>query len=107
MGCPSESVASGRIGAAGRHQHIFDDIPVTAGCASRAASAADDQLRHQFVDSLRVAFARSLDLERRSEERRVGKESVSTCRTRWWPYHYKKIKIVEHVKFKCIMTRRL
>src|SRR3546814_11632616 len=23
----------------------------------------------------------------RSEERRVGKECVSTCRTRWWPYH--------------------
>src|SRR3546814_13064095 len=23
--------------------------------------------------------------EQRSEERRVGKECVSTCRTRWWP----------------------
>src|SRR3546814_16354772 len=23
----------------------------------------------------------------RSEERRVGKECVSTCRTRWWPYN--------------------
>src|SRR3546814_13673769 len=22
----------------------------------------------------------------RSEERRVGKEGVSTCRSRWWPY---------------------
>src|SRR3546814_14797372 len=26
----------------------------------------------------------------RSEERRVGKECVSTCRSRWWPYHNKK-----------------
>src|SRR3546814_11140567 len=26
----------------------------------------------------------------RSEERRVGKECVSTFRTRWSPYHYKK-----------------
>src|SRR3546814_20820792 len=26
----------------------------------------------------------------RSEERRVGKESVSTCRSRWSPYHEKK-----------------
>src|SRR3546814_16164034 len=26
----------------------------------------------------------------RSEERRVGKECVSTCRSRWEPYHYKK-----------------
>src|SRR3546814_18593137 len=23
----------------------------------------------------------------RSDERRVGKECVSTCRSRWWPYH--------------------
>src|SRR3546814_13722921 len=23
----------------------------------------------------------------RSEERRVGKECVSPCRSRWWPYH--------------------
>src|SRR3546814_6654304 len=28
--------------------------------------------------------------ETRSEERRVGKECVSTCRSRWSPYHYKK-----------------
>src|SRR3546814_20859700 len=26
----------------------------------------------------------------RSEERRVGKECVSTCRSRWSPYNYKK-----------------
>ena len=30
----------------------------------------------------------SLDIsETRSEERRVGKECVSTCRSRWSPYH--------------------
>src|SRR3546814_18016816 len=28
----------------------------------------------------------------RSEERRVGKECVSTCRSRWAPYHKKKNK---------------
>src|SRR3546814_11706943 len=28
----------------------------------------------------------------RSEERRVGKECVSTCRSRWAPYHNKKKK---------------
>src|SRR3546814_11611141 len=28
----------------------------------------------------------------RSEERRVGKECVSTCRSRWSPYHLKKKK---------------
>src|SRR3546814_15858932 len=29
----------------------------------------------------------------RSEERRVGKECVSTCRSRWSPYHEKKKKM--------------
>src|SRR3546814_17696998 len=29
---------------------------------------------------------------KRSDERRVGKEGVSTCRSRWWPYHEKKTK---------------
>src|SRR3546814_14562595 len=28
-----------------------------------------------------------LQLGQRSEERRVGKECVSTCRSRWSPYH--------------------
>src|SRR3546814_12986568 len=33
-------------------------------------------LRKRFVDD-----------HPRSEERRVGKECVSTCRSRWWPFH--------------------
>src|SRR3546814_17077742 len=28
-----------------------------------------------------------LEFKQRSEERRVGKECVSTCRSRWSPYH--------------------
>src|SRR3546814_17525690 len=28
----------------------------------------------------------AFDAMRRSEERRVGKECVRTCRSRWWPY---------------------
>src|SRR3546814_13445765 len=31
----------------------------------------------------------------RSEERRVGKECVSTCRSRWSPYHQKKKQITK------------
>src|SRR3546814_11851595 len=30
---------------------------------------------------------RAIKLAARSEERRVGKECVSTCRSRWSPYH--------------------
>src|SRR3546814_8001914 len=56
-----------------------------------------DRLQRQFGQSLLDLAA--LDLEqarfgsrplagvRRSEERRVGKECVSTCRSRWSPYH--------------------
>src|SRR3546814_8574934 len=36
------------------------------------------------------AVALQVDRGRRSEERRVGKECVSTCRSRWSPYHSKK-----------------
>src|SRR3546814_19678214 len=32
----------------------------------------------------------SMEGRMRSEERRVGKECVSTCRSRWSPYHSKK-----------------
>src|SRR3546814_13369433 len=34
--------------------------------------------------------ARGTDPRRRVEERRVGKECVSTCRSRWSPYNIKK-----------------
>src|SRR3546814_12878086 len=34
----------------------------------------------------------------RSEERRVGKECVSTCRYRWWPYHSKKKTVQTHAE---------
>src|SRR3546814_14563601 len=34
----------------------------------------------------------------RSEERRVGQECVSTCRSRWSPYHQKKKELVTHYK---------
>src|SRR3546814_15197263 len=38
-----------------------------------------------------------VDGDVRSEERRVGKECVSTCRTRWSPYQYNK-KSTEHYR---------
>src|SRR3546814_17243886 len=34
-----------------------------------------------------AAGEQQADREKRSEERRVGKEWVSTCRSRWSPYH--------------------
>src|SRR3546814_263192 len=45
----------------------------------------DQALRH-ISDRRLVGIGRP-DREQRSEARRVGKECVSTCRSRWSPYH--------------------
>src|SRR3546814_891109 len=45
----------------------------------------------RLLDPVRVDFASAtLVAVLRSEERRVGKECVSTCRSRWSPYNYQK-----------------
>src|SRR3546814_16674536 len=54
-------------------------------------------LASEAITRLKRPTAKSVPLEasalanavvfQRSEERRVGKECVSTCRSRWWPYH--------------------
>src|SRR3546814_16654116 len=46
---------------------------------------------HVRIDlGLKQVFAVRERKDRRSEERRVGKECVSTCRSRWSLYHSKK-----------------
>src|SRR3546814_11361233 len=47
--------------------------------------------RHAGIDIVGIHGA-LLPHGPRSEERRVGKECVSTCRSRWSPYPYKKKK---------------
>src|SRR3546814_18836374 len=39
------------------------------------------------ADEARAIQQRLTEIEPRSEERRVGKECVGTCRSRWSPYH--------------------
>src|SRR3546814_11874080 len=45
-----------------------------------------------------ATFTQALD--GRSEERRVGKECVSTCRSRWSPSHYKTTTTHNHSRYK-------
>src|SRR3546814_17559447 len=45
---------------------------------------------HLEKHEIRQPYNQSSVIQPRSEERRVGKECVSTCRSRWSPYHYKK-----------------
>src|SRR3546814_11361554 len=54
------------------------DIKRLSGLALHAR--AFEKFRPQFGKASGRHFGRS-------EERRVGKECVSTCRSRWWPYH--------------------
>src|SRR3546814_18019303 len=53
------------------------------------ASGDDDLQKELYGDVGGVASVQTLVFHR-SEERRVGKECVSTCRSRWSPNHSKK-----------------
>src|SRR3546814_14223465 len=55
------------------------------GCSARYGAASILCLRISAQNARRCFCA-----ARRSEERRVGKECVSTCRSRWSPVHYKR-----------------
>src|SRR3546814_3176290 len=61
------------------------DLRITLG-ACEILSASTRRMSFSRAVSSRAAIAI------RSEERRVGKECVSTCSSRWSPYHYKKNK---------------
>src|SRR3546814_1148058 len=58
-------------------------------CALPIYAGGDRIVLGQILhEGARIPFvARAVELKLRSEERRVGKECVSTCRYRWSPYH--------------------
>src|SRR3546814_15043478 len=67
-------------------------VEIVAGVAADSRALQADALDFlgdsaNYAISLGVA---GMALAWRSEERRVGKECVSTCRSRWTPYHYNK-----------------
>src|SRR3546814_11257224 len=67
-------------------RHGEDAAPIAArgqwsGRTPRKIAEPMRSARHGFGSSA------SRHLCGRSEERRVGKECVSTCRSRWWPDH--------------------
>src|SRR3546814_12479832 len=65
----------------GKRRNRFDE---------RTAPAANPCSPAARVPCFGAAHALLRIKNKRSEERRVGKECVSTCRSRWSPYHYKK-----------------
>ena len=60
---------------------------------SRLLRAADEKVQVIYVspvnlgEDLALYYTRLLSLQGRSEERRVGKECLRLCRSRWSPYH--------------------
>src|SRR3546814_10953900 len=85
------------IAAPGCHFYRFDDEDGLIGYGGVEGAGADRLLRSFIVVEARrgagLGSAMLSALERaaadagRSEERRVGQECVSTCRSRWLPYH--------------------
>src|SRR3546814_11915109 len=65
------------------HRLVHGAAEVGVGKDDEGGVAA--QLQAQPLDA-----RRALRIEQRSEERRVGKECGSTCRSRWWPSQSKK-----------------
>src|SRR3546814_14228221 len=58
------------------------------GDAPSSGAAKIPEKHLQFAADLLGKFdVDAAEPEARSEERRVGKECVSTCRSRWAPYH--------------------
>src|SRR3546814_16404639 len=57
------------------------------------AGGYEKALRNAKEHALEDMTAEATAIGARSEERRVGTECVSTCRSRWSPYPYKKTKI--------------
>ena len=83
----------------GLSDYLDDQLPVEARARvdRHLAECEDCRMELEALRRLKRAVADEqvppvpLDLQarigRRSEERRVGKECVSLCRSRWSPYH--------------------
>src|SRR3546814_8696094 len=63
--------------------HLFQ-VASTKPCQWRQAPQTSASFRPIHI------YGRHIGSAKRSEERRVGKEGVRTCRSRWSPFHYKK-----------------
>src|SRR3546814_1050345 len=66
-------------------EFLSDDPELAAASASMDVTIRDVRKPRAKKD-LRLFTGRITEVTR-SEERRVGKECVSTCRSRWSPYH--------------------
>src|SRR3546814_11541389 len=90
-GKPGGKSGNGRAGIAARavRSGVTGELPVWRDALPKSGIASPEQgTARSCVTFREVALLRrhSIALSR-SEERRAGKECVSTCRSRWSPYH--------------------
>src|SRR3546814_20921307 len=69
------------------HGVVAEHADGALGGVDQAGNDADQRRLAGAVRPQQCEEFAAADLETRSEERRVGKECVSTCRSRWSPYH--------------------
>src|SRR3546814_14709463 len=81
LGCKTKLVKVDRVVYVERGQKS-ENISLDNGDQNFQRADADHQGEARYADRQAIANAGI-----RSEERRVGKEGVSTCRSRWSPYH--------------------
>src|SRR3546814_15859649 len=62
----------------------FTQETIEVNGSTVTVATQDESIRRRILDS---AAGGETCMSDRSEERRVGKECVSTCRSRWLPYH--------------------
>src|SRR3546814_17328822 len=100
--CSSDLACAGAIGPGGR---------AAAAAPPAAAIRQNVAYRRLSAASMSDVIALIFDFDDtlapdRSEERRVGKECVSTCRSRWSPYNKTK-KPSTHNKMKNYMSHKI
>src|SRR3546814_19488733 len=79
-------VGAVRLIASGQHQTLFDQMLPDIAPDMELGLMQEGDPPGRFLARAAAVLAEALG-HVRSEERRVGKECVSTCRSRWSPSH--------------------
>src|SRR3546814_2097972 len=80
----SSDVCSSDLQQSAAQMETLTEVIVTASRRNQTTEEVPYSI--SVVNPVQLSNAGVTDLAR-SEERRVGKECVSTCRSRWSPYH--------------------
>src|SRR3546814_16405597 len=96
--CSSDLTKASEIGLGAEAFNQIGNIHFTDSQITRSAGVENPFVSQGLQEQLRVHACLPQPYQAgRSEERRVGKECVSTCRSRWSPYHSKKNKLTVNI----------